>query len=51
MNSGVSRRVVYSLEEAAVAVLYVASRLRELPLGILTVAVATGGLPLWARGV
>lgn len=41
VNILVSRLLAYSLDESAVSVLYLASRLMELPLGIFTVAVAT----------
>lgn len=51
VNIMVSRLLAYSLDEAAVSVLYLASRLMELPLGIFTVAVATVFFPLLARAV
>ena len=51
VNILVSRLLAYSLDESAVSVLYLASRLMELPLGIFTVAVATVFFPLLARSV
>jgi len=51
VNILVSRLLAYSLDESAVSVLYLASRLMELPLGIFTVAVATVFFPLLARAV
>lgn len=51
VNSLVSRLLAYSLDESAVSVLYLASRLMELPLGIFTIAVATVFFPLLARAV
>jgi putative peptidoglycan lipid II flippase len=49
VNILVSRLLAYSLDESAVSVLYLASRLMELPLGIFTIAVATVFFPLLAR--
>jgi putative peptidoglycan lipid II flippase len=49
VNILVSRLLAYSLDESAVSVLYLSSRLMELPLGIFTVAVATVFFPLLAR--
>jgi putative peptidoglycan lipid II flippase len=51
VNILVSRLLAYSFDESAVSVLYLASRLMELPLGIFTVAVATVFFPLLARAV
>ena len=51
INILVSRLLAYGLDESAVSVLYLASRLMELPLGIFTVAVATVFFPLLARAV
>lgn len=49
VNVLVSRLLAYSLEESAVSVLYLASRLMELPLGVFTIAVATVFFPLLAK--
>lgn len=49
INILVSRLLAYSLEESAVSVLYLASRLMELPLGVFTIAVTTVFFPLLAR--
>ncbi|NBB80437.1 MAG: murein biosynthesis integral membrane protein MurJ [Verrucomicrobia bacterium] len=49
VNILVSRLLAYSLEESAVSVLYLASRLMELPLGVFTIAVATVFFPLLAK--
>jgi len=51
VNILVSRLLAYSLDESAVSVLYLASRLMELPLGIFTVAVTTVFFPLLARAM
>ena len=51
INILISRLLAYSLDESAVSVLYLASRLMELPLGIFTIAVATVFFPLLARAV
>lgn len=51
VNILVSRLLAYALDESAVSVLYLASRLMELPLGIFTVAVATVFFPLLAGAV
>ncbi len=51
VNILVSRLLAYSLDESAVSVLYLASRLMELPLGIFTVAVATVFFPILAGAV
>jgi len=49
VNILVSRLLAYSLDESAVSVLYLASRLMELPLGVFTIAVATVFFPLLAK--
>jgi putative peptidoglycan lipid II flippase len=49
VNILVSRLLAHSLEESAVSVLYLASRLMELPLGVFTIAVATVFFPVLAR--
>ncbi len=49
INILVSRLLAYSLEESAVSILYLASRLMELPLGVFTIAVATVFFPLLAK--
>lgn len=49
VNILVSRLLAYSLDESAVSVLYLASRLMELPLGVFTIAVATVFFPLMAK--
>ena len=51
INILVSRLLAYSLEESAVSVLYLASRLMELPLGVFTIAVATVFFPLLAKAL
>jgi putative peptidoglycan lipid II flippase len=51
VNILVSRLLAYSLEESAVSVLYLSSRLMELPLGVFTIAVATVFFPLLARAL
>jgi putative peptidoglycan lipid II flippase len=51
VNIMISRLLAYSLDEVAVSVLYLASRLMELPLGIFTIAVTTVFFPLLARAV
>ncbi|MFP4167066.1 MAG: murein biosynthesis integral membrane protein MurJ [Opitutales bacterium] len=51
LNILVSRLLAYSLDEAAVSLLYLASRLMELPLGIFTISVATVYFPLMARAL
>ncbi len=48
INVVVSRFLAFSLDESAVAILYLASRLMELPLGIFTIAVTTVVFPLIA---
>lgn len=49
VNILVSRLLAYSLDESAASLLYLSSRLMELPLGIFTVAVATVFFPQLAR--
>ncbi len=51
INILVSRLLAYTLDDSAVSVLYLASRLMELPLGIFTIAVATVFFPLMARAM
>ncbi|TVP76252.1 MAG: murein biosynthesis integral membrane protein MurJ [Puniceicoccaceae bacterium] len=51
INILVSRLLAYSLEDSAVSVLYLASRLMELPLGVFTIAVATVFFPLLAKAL
>ncbi len=51
VNIVVSRLLAYSLDESSVSVLYLSSRLMELPLGIFTIAVATVFFPLLARAI
>ena len=51
VNILVSRLLAYSLDESAVSVLYLASRLMELPMGIFTFAIATVFFPTLARAV
>lgn len=46
VNVVVSRSLAFGVDEAAVAVLYLANRLMEFPLGIFTIAVATVIFPL-----
>jgi len=49
VNILVSRFLAHTLDNSAVSVLYLASRLMELPLGIFTIAVATVFFPLMTR--
>ena len=49
VNILVSRLLAYSLDASSVSVLYLASRLMELPLGIFTIAVVTVYFPLLSR--
>lgn len=49
INILVSRVLAYTLDDSAVSVLYLASRLMELPLGVFTIAVATVFFPLMAK--
>lgn len=49
VNVVVSRSLAFAVDEAGVAVLYLANRLMEFPLGIFTVAVATVIFPVLAR--
>lgn len=51
VNIIVSRLLAYTLDDASVSVLFLASRLMELPLGIFTIAVATVFFPLLAQAV
>lgn len=51
VNIFISRLLAYSLDESAVSVLYLASRLMELPLGVFTIAVATVFFPLLAKAL
>ena len=51
INTLISRLLAYSLDESAVSVLYLASRLMELPLGVFTIAVATVFFPLLAKAL
>lgn len=51
INILVSRLLAYSLDESAVSVLYLASRLMELPLGVFTFAVVTVFFPMLARSI
>ncbi|MGJ8653833.1 MAG: murein biosynthesis integral membrane protein MurJ [Opitutaceae bacterium] len=51
INILVSRLLAFTLDDSAVSVLYLASRLMELPLGIFTVAVATVFFPLLAKAL
>jgi putative peptidoglycan lipid II flippase len=51
INILVSRLLAFSLDESAVSVLYLASRLMELPLGVFTIAVATVFFPLLAKAL
>ncbi len=49
VNVVVSRVLAFTLDESAVAILYLANRLMELPLGIFTIAVTTVVFPLMSR--
>jgi putative peptidoglycan lipid II flippase len=49
VNVVVSRVLAFTLDESAVAILYLANRLMELPLGIFTIAVTTVVFPLISR--
>ncbi|MCC5788162.1 MAG: murein biosynthesis integral membrane protein MurJ, partial [Opitutales bacterium] len=49
VNVVVSRMLAFSLDEAAVSLLYLANRLMELPLGVFAIAVATVIFPLLSR--
>lgn len=51
VNIMISRLLAHSLNESAVSVLYLASRLMELPLGLFTVAVSTVFFPLMAQAI
>ena len=50
-NILISRLLAFSLDESAVSVLYLASRLMELPLGVFTISVATVFFPLLAKAL
>ena len=50
-NIFISRLLAFSLDESAVSVLYLASRLMELPLGVFTISVATVFFPLLAKAI
>ena len=49
VNVLVSRLLAYSLDDSAVSLLYIASRLTELPLGVFTIAIVTVFFPAMAR--
>ncbi|MEM1223386.1 MAG: murein biosynthesis integral membrane protein MurJ [Verrucomicrobiota bacterium] len=49
LNILVSRLLAFSLDESATSILYLASRLMELPLGVFTLAVVTVFFPLMAK--
>lgn len=49
LNILVSRLLAFSLDESATSILYLASRLMELPLGVFTIAVVTVFFPLLAK--
>jgi putative peptidoglycan lipid II flippase len=51
INILVSRLLAFSLDDSSVSVLYLASRLMELPLGVFTIAVVTVFFPLLASAV
>lgn len=51
INVLVSRLLAYTLEESTVSMLYLASRLMELPLGIFTIAVVTIFFPLLSKAI
>lgn len=51
VNILVSRLLAYSLDESAVSLLYISSRLMELPLGVFTVAIITVYFPLLSKEV
>ena len=50
-NILISRLLAFSLDESSVSVLYLASRLMELPLGVFTISVATVFFPLFAKAL
>ena len=50
-NILVSRLLAFTLDESAVSVLYLASRLMELPLGVFTISVTTVFFPLLAKAL
>lgn len=49
LNVLISRLLAYSLEDSAVTLLYISSRLMELPLGVFTIAIVTVFFPAMAR--
>lgn len=51
VNILVSRLLAFTLDESSVSVLYLASRLMELPLGVFSIAIATVFFPLLASAV
>lgn len=51
INILVSRLLAFSLDESSVSILYLASRLMELPLGVFTIAIVTVFFPLLASAV
>lgn len=51
INILVSRVLAFSLDDSSVSLLYLASRLMELPLGVFTIAVVTVFFPLLASAV
>lgn len=51
LNIMISRLLAHSLDDSAVSVLYLASRLMELPLGLFTVAVMTVFFPLMSKAL
>lgn len=51
VNILVSRLLAFSLDDSSVSILYLASRLMELPLGVFTVAIVTVFFPLLASAV
>lgn len=51
VNILVSRLLAFTLDESSVSVLYLASRLMELPLGVFTISVVTVFFPLLASAV
>lgn len=51
VNIMISRVLAHSLDDSAVSVLYLSSRLMELPLGLFTVAVVTVFFPLMSKAL
>ena len=49
INLLISRLLAYTLEDSAVTLLYISSRLMELPLGVFTIAIVTVYFPSMAR--